>query len=98
MNLHEQVCGPLTILRKHHYLACSLEYRPGNKPDGSWTQLDEVLYKFYCISPGYKILSKYSIRDKRGSLFALTSPLDARKLCRKKVNKQIHDDYKQHKA
>jgi hypothetical protein len=56
-------------------LACSLEYRPGNKPDGSWTQLDEVLYRFYCISPGYEILSKHSIRDKRGSLFALTSPL-----------------------
>jgi hypothetical protein len=75
MNHHERVCGPLTISRKHHYLACSLEHRPGNKPDGSWTQPDEALYRFYCISPGYEILSKHSIRDKRGSLFASTSPL-----------------------
>jgi hypothetical protein len=75
MNLHERVCGPLTILRENHYMACPLEYRPGNKPDGGWTPLDEFRYRYFCISPGYIILSKHSIRDKRGSLFALTALL-----------------------
>ena len=56
-------------------MACPLEYRPGNKPDGGWTPVEEFRYRYFCISPGYKIISKHSIRDKRGSLFALTALL-----------------------